>query len=201
MPYKEDCADNKGPSARSIESNEGNDWCPFIRYDVYWELLRGVCIKINWRYIPTVRYDLSRRRSCFDCSPFFCFLIPHIFFSFFFFLSHFPSVNRNKRSRSRDSRYESRTNFASRSMLFARALVRVSRSRLNGLTDLSIIKEALEKSPCTNTLYIFSSFDIVDRERRSYFLPPISRDNTRDWEININQDRLWNGNTKLGYGA
>lgn len=50
-------------------------------------------------------------------------------------------------------------------MLFARALVRVSRSRLNGLTDLSIIKEALEKSPCTNTLYIFSSFDIVDRVR------------------------------------
>ena len=158
MPYKEDCADNKGPSARSIESNEGNDWCPFIRYDVYWELLRGVCIKINWRYIPTVRYaskrdDLSRRRSCFDCSPFLYFLIPRIFFFFFSFLIdssnllffsfkfsltfffHFPSINRNKRPRSRDSRYKSRTNFASRSMLFARSSIAFQVKRFNRSLD------------------------------------------------------------------
>lgn len=148
MPYEEDCADNKGPSARSIESNEGNDWCPFIRYDVYWELLRGVCIKINCRYIRTVRHEeeeTTYRGGDRVSTVFFFFLIPHIFSSFFFFLFHFSFTVNRTRSRSRDSRYKSRTNFASRSMLFARVLVRVSRSRLNGLTDRWIIKEALEK--------------------------------------------------------
>ena len=150
MPYKRDCTDNKGPSAWSIESNEGKDWCPFIRYDVHWELLRGVCIKINCYGIATVRHGRARERyilvkmtsyreaivfrlfsAPFLFSPFSLSLSLSLSLLFFFpFFSSEPHARgyRGGGGRGRDRRYKSCTNFAWRSvMLFARApLVRVS---------------------------------------------------------------------------